>query len=207
MVRIAAACLFVLSLNAEEPKLRVPTATAGFGNILYPGTGGPPAPKPQFTQPIFPKQTAPSIRNVKPVTSQRQRVLFLPVYFPLPFYGFAPGASDLPPAEQPPVAIVNPAYVPERPQPSMREYPVGSLPEPATQQTQAMADPEKPTVYLIAMKDSSVYSAYAYWVEDGTLHYITTQHSPNRASVELVDGELSAQLNRERGVEFKLPTP
>ena len=44
------------------------------------------------------------------------------------------------------------------------------------------AAPE-PRTYLIAYKDHSVYSALAYWVEDHTLNYVTTQNTHNQADV------------------------
>jgi len=128
----------------------------------------------------------------------------------MPFYIFAPNYSE-PPQEQPQQPLtVNPNYAPpEPPRPTMREYYAGSLPEPirATPEPPAATksiDDEKPTIYLIAMKDSTIFSSLAYWVEDNTVHYITTQYSHNRATMDLIDTELSIQLNRERGVEFKL---
>jgi endonuclease YncB( thermonuclease family) len=59
--------------------------------------------------------------------------------------------------------------------------------------------------YLIAFKDHSIYSAVAYWVDGDTLHYFTTGSTHNQASVSLVDRELTDRLNRDSGVEVKLP--
>jgi hypothetical protein len=61
------------------------------------------------------------------------------------------------------------------------------------------------THYLIAFKDHSIYSAVAYWVDGDTLHYFTTGSTHNQASVSLVDRELTDRLNREAGLEVKLP--
>jgi hypothetical protein len=61
------------------------------------------------------------------------------------------------------------------------------------------------THYLIAFKDHSIYSAVAYWVDGDTLHYFTTGSTHNQASVSLVDRELTDRLNRESGLEVKLP--
>ena len=140
----------------------------------------------------------------------------------MPFYIFAPNYNETygneqpqpVPSQQAPVVVINQNFVPDSPRPSVREYPAGSLPEPPPKNVETKSiDDEKPTVYLIAMKDSTIYSSLAYWVEDNcalnpcinTLHYITTQHSHNRATVDLIDRDLSIQLNRERGVEFNLP--
>jgi hypothetical protein len=60
-------------------------------------------------------------------------------------------------------------------------------------------------VFFVALKDSSVYTALAYWVEDSTLHYITSQGKHNQVSLDLVDRETSAKLNEGRKVEFRLP--
>jgi hypothetical protein len=125
-------------------------------------------------------------------------------------------------APQPPPVIINQNYTPDRANPVVRDYTNENLPEPTGLQTYQAPipnnpegartgtgtrsiDPDKPTVYLIAFRDGNVYSAYAWWVEGATLHYVTTRYSHNRASVELIDSDLSQQLNVERGVEFKIP--
>ena len=148
-------------------------------------------------------------------------------------YDYAPPQMQQPPnvtvvntpPEQPAV-IINQNYAPERPQPVMRDYsrealpepsaaggglssyqaPVPSNPDPQPQPSRkpVVANDDNPTVYLIALRDGTVYSAYAYWLEGDTLHYITTRHSHNRASLSLVDEALSAQLNTERSVDWKL---
>ena len=137
-----------------------------------------------------------------------------PVYVPV----------EAAPAPQPqiinqpaPSVIINNNYTPDSAsRPIMREYsaqslpaPLGSQPERHSRQQPVDQDDDevsraKPVVYLLAMKDGGVYSAVAYWLEDTTLHYITPKHDHNHASLELVDRELSDQLNKERKVPFKL---
>jgi len=70
----------------------------------------------------------------------------------------------------------------------------------------AAGDPIGPqeNFYLIAYKDHSIYSALAYWVEDGTLHYVTTQNTHNQASLGLIDLERTTKLNSDRNVPFSL---
>jgi hypothetical protein len=63
----------------------------------------------------------------------------------------------------------------------------------------------EPSHYLIAFKDHSVYSAVAYWVDGDTLHYFTSGNTHNQASVSLVDRDLTERLNKESGVEVRLP--
>ncbi len=114
-----------------------------------------------------------------------------------------------------PSVIINNNYMPDTAsRPVMREYSAESLPQPLGQTERKRTRPEpeetdepgtiKSVVYLVAMKDGGVYSAVAYWLEDTTLHYITPKHDHNHASLELVDRELTDQLNRERKVPFKL---
>ncbi len=116
-------------------------------------------------------------------------------------------------AQPSPSVIINNNYMPETaPRPVMREYSAESLQPPLGQQKPSQSTPEdaeptgeaKPVVYLLAMKDGSIYSAVAYWIEDSTLHYITPRHDHNRASLDLVDREITDQVNRERKVPFKL---
>jgi hypothetical protein len=127
----------------------------------------------------------------------------------------------------PPVVIINQTYRPDRANPVVRTYPdeeedqqsirrydapVHPMPEPdapagepkSTRATRPVED-DKPTIYLIAFKDQTILPALAYWTEGDTLNYITTQGTPNRASLTLIDTEFSKQLNRERQVEFSLP--
>ncbi len=69
------------------------------------------------------------------------------------------------------------------------------------------ANDEQPTLYLIAFRDHTIVQALGYWMEGSTLHYVSTEHSLNQVSMDLVDRDLSQRLNDERGVEFKLPQP
>jgi endonuclease YncB( thermonuclease family) len=59
--------------------------------------------------------------------------------------------------------------------------------------------------YLLAFKDHTIYSAVAYWVDGDTMHYFTTGNTHNQASISLIDRELTERLNREMGIDFKLP--
>lgn len=59
--------------------------------------------------------------------------------------------------------------------------------------------------YLIAYKNHSVYPALAYWVEDKTLHYVTTENTHNQASLDLIDVPLTKSLNEKNDVPFAIP--
>lgn len=114
-----------------------------------------------------------------------------------------------------PPVVINQYYTSDTARPVMYEYGQGSLPEPSAGTLRTYTAPSgptfpdpndpKPTIWLIAFKDGSIYPALGYWIEDSTLHYITKDGSHNRATVDRVDRAFSEQLNRERGLEFKLP--
>jgi len=59
--------------------------------------------------------------------------------------------------------------------------------------------------YLIALKDHTIYSAIAYWVDGDTLHYFTSGNTHNQVSLSLVDRDLTNRLNKESGIDMKLP--
>jgi hypothetical protein len=61
-----------------------------------------------------------------------------------------------------------------------------------------------PILYRIAFRDSTIRDARAYWVQEGTLHYLDDDNEPQQAPLASVDRKLSAQLNRERGLLFQI---
>jgi len=119
-------------------------------------------------------------------------------------YGAAtqPPGSDAASAPQQPV-IINQYF-------GVQEH---SEAEPAPQAVpnddppQAAGDPigTPQNYYLIAYRNHAVYSALAYWIEDKTLHYVTTQNTHNQASLDLIDLDLTKSLNQTRDVPFSIP--
>ena len=198
----------------------------GFGgNILNPGGGGGstiawPAPVNNHASRLgatvsgrpIPGYNNTGVRGVA-ATSYFAYPVAYPVYVPVET---APAPQPTQIINQPaPSVVINNNYMPDTAsRPMMREYSADSLPQPLGQTDRRRAQPEpeemdepasiKPVVYLVAMKDGGIYSAVAYWLEDTTLHYITPKHDHNHASLDLVDRELTDQLNRERKVPFKL---
>jgi hypothetical protein len=139
---------------------------------------------------------------------------------PAPYYPDQPQpAPYMQQQAPPPVVIINQAYRPETANPVIRDYSDVPLPEPSVrtydapvhaapdpkEKAAAREESERPTIFLIAFKDHTILPALAYWVEDDTLHYVTRDGNPNRASLSLVDRDFSRQLNRERNVDFNLP--
>lgn len=78
---------------------------------------------------------------------------------------------------------------------------------PGTASAQAPGDVigEPKNYYLIAYKDHRVYPALAYWLEDKTLNYVTTENTHNQASLDLIDIPLTKSLNQRNDVPFSLP--
>ena len=205
----------------------------GYGSILNPGggSGNRPGGWPAQRPPSYADRQGANISGRQlpgPPTGPRTNVpvtggaYYVPYSYPV--YVGGGGGYQQPQViqveQQPASVIINNNYIPDSaPRPSMREYSAESLPAPVgpartTTGPKVSPEPEpiavintydsKPTVYLIALKDGSVYSAVAYWVEDGTLHYMTPQHTHNRASLDLVDRDITDQINRERNVALKL---
>ncbi|MBI3680713.1 MAG: hypothetical protein HY235_09980 [Acidobacteria bacterium] len=150
----------------------------------------------------------------------------LPVYYG-GYYdgGYATSIVQPVQAVQPaPSVIINQYYSPEVVRPEMKEYtdlpqPIRP-PEPAPPRSkvappesgkvtekkaeEARAEAERPTITLLAFKDSSVAAVIAYWTEKEQLHYVTRNFSKRIVPTASLDLELTAQLNHERNVEFKL---
>lgn len=192
---------------------------SGWGSVVSPGTGFPPG-----TRNLSP----PSIRSYGGYRNGFGRrsgvggILVYPSFvggFPSGYDGFisSEDASVPPPAVAPPAAppvIINQYFGMPMPQAppdddSVHVYsqPSGPYAQQPGQTPQSQNDPQyassEPT-YLIAYKDHSVYSALAYWVEDHTLHYVTTGHTHNQADLSLIDLDFTKKLNQDRNAPFTL---
>ena len=218
------------------------TSLGGFGNVVYPGTGGPPPAVTGGRNINFPGQLGATVagrpygggirQGGQVVNPGRSRTVVVPYAVPVYVTG-APSDAYLPaPAQQSqqfppaPTVIINQNFSPEALHPMVRDYPesptmtsgpsgsMRSFEAPATgdpavqrldTRAQSVADANKATIYQIAFKSGTTYSTVAYWMDGDTLNYVTRDGAVNRASLDLIDRELSAQLNQERGVEFRLP--
>src|SRR6185295_13504288 len=186
------------------------TGGAGFGRMIYPGTGAP----------VVSRNRVRGLPAPPPPVGHRQHGIAVAVPYPV-FYGggyydydappapvapYSPAAYQIPGYDQmtqPPVVIINQYFRPDTANPVVRDYSNVPLPEAGPQPPQAS---EQQVMFLIAMKDHTIFPAVAYWVEGDTLNYITVQGSKNSASLDLVDREFSQQINKERKVEFGLPS-
>jgi len=230
---LAVSVLVVLAAGAALAQPGPPRtygSPLGFGSVLYPGMGTPPPfPTAQFqTNTSFAHSLGMNVAgraiyaNPWPGPNQGRGRAAMVVPYAVPVfvggygYGYGSGYQEpnvtymvqqSPPPSPAPQVVINQSFGNTTTPPTgsvMREYQASGPPATEPAPAPPAAAEEKPTIYLLALTDGSVYSALAYWVEDGALHYITTGHAHNRASLELVDRKISEQLNRERGVEFKL---
>lgn len=143
-----------------------------------------------------------------------------PLYMPGYFDTSTPSSSDIAPMappepQQPNVTVVYPQQQPQDVRPIVIQIaPDGTAKRMETESAPqvyqpadapaAAPEPDQPH-YLIAFKDHTIYSAVAYWFDGDTLHYFTRGDTHNQVSVSLIDRPLTERLNRELGIEFKMP--
>jgi hypothetical protein len=192
------------------------TGGAGYGRLIYPGTGAPVA----VRNPRLPG--SPLVAAPVPQVAHGSHGIAVAVPYPV-FYGGNYYDYDAPSAPmagysqyqgtgydqmtQPPVVIINQYFRPDTANPVVRDY--SNVPLPAPQQVpddQAATTADQQVMFLVALKDHTIFPAIAYWVEGDTLNYITVQGAKNSVSLDLVDRDFSKQINKERKVEFGLPS-
>jgi hypothetical protein len=211
-----------------------PTVQRTFGSVVFPGSGTPQfrtanpfvQANPVQVGRSFPNPGRPGVigRGIGPGginnggrQNRRQQTTFVYAY-PVYVGGYGNGYYDasmqpemapLPPPAQPNVTVVMPPQAPpvvvregQHPMMESQQGPVSAYQPPLQEET-----PPEPMRYLIAFKDHTIYSAVAYWVDGDTLHYFTSGNTHNQVSLSLVDRDLSQRLNKESGVELKLPAP
>ena len=201
----------------------------GYGNVVFPGTGH--APAGGFTGPNYMRAGSSYTGGagagaVSHPQHRRSSVVLYPVFYgnganDPSYYG---GDQGQPPADPnaAPSVVINQNFAPPQGNPVVREYPADapqdqgsgmrlyqnpSHPYEDAQNAQGArrANDDEPTLYLIAFTDHTIIQALGYWMEGGSLHYVSVEHSLNQVSMNLIDRDLSQRLNDERGVPFKLP--
>jgi hypothetical protein len=197
-----------------------PGLTRSFGTVVNPGGGGPHLVVPGGVVPSFarPSTNGRPFRRTTTVTTYAY-----PIYVGGGYNdnSYAPEeAAAQPYNQQPNVTVVMPPqpvtpviinmgpngqYTTTTQRPSTLYEPGRqTADQPAVDQS-GSAPAEEPTHYLIAFKDHTIYSAAAYWVDGDTLHYFTAGNTHNQVSISLLDRTLTERLNRESGIDFKLP--
>lgn len=196
----------------------------GYGNVLFPGTGhAPHTPPGGVTGPYFIDPTTCCAGGIR--RARRKAPNIETVVVPYPTYTESPpedlstvdNSNDVSqaigtnsnPAPAPTVAIHQ--YL--GPPPSAGQATGSGLDQalPGITPQTAFSLPgdnhDQPSVYLVAFKDHSVVQALGYWMELGTLHYVSVNYSVNQVTLDLIDRETSRRLNAERGIDFRLPPP
>ena len=153
-------------------------------------------------------------------TNNNRVVYVYPVYgggyYATPYISAPDDSAAAAPAPAPAPSNVTVVMPPQQPvTPVIINYNYGSAPSPAGpaveqggERAQAGSeDTTEPSHYLIAFKDHTIYAATAYWVDGDTLHYFTAGNVHNQASLALVDRDFTERLNKEAGLDVKLPAP
>jgi hypothetical protein len=173
--------------------------------IVHPGNPGIPGLPAQPAYPMHPIQpgwghgaTGGAFRQDR---SSNTFVGTVPYLVPVP--AFVGGAPD----EGPP-AGEDPAGWPDSVGLSSAPIAPPQLNPPAVEpraQACAPVAQEDPVHFFIALKDGTVDVGVAYWVVNGTLHYLTLDGSHNQVSLDLINRAISARLNERGRVPFILP--
>lgn len=208
-----------------------PNITRTLPNVVYPGGGGPRlAPIVPFsvTDPGFAQRMGSAVRGgnfMRPGFSGGRHsgggAMVVP--YAVPVYiggygdasygymsnGYTPSGAMDQQQQQPNIIVIYPQQAPASAPvyAAPPEPPVQSRMYTVPEQTAAEEPPPsaEPSHYLIAFRDRTIYSAVAYWVDGDTLHYFTNGNTHNQVSLTLVDRALTERLNREGGIEMKLP--
>jgi hypothetical protein len=61
-----------------------------------------------------------------------------------------------------------------------------------------------PLLTLIVLKDQTIIPVTEYWLEDGSIFYLTSTGRQDSVAVRDLDWEMTTQLNAERNVDFVL---
>jgi len=62
-------------------------------------------------------------------------------------------------------------------------------------------------LWLLALDGGLIRAASDYWVENNVLHYVLRDGTEGSVPLSELDLSLTEQLNRERGLTFRLPGP
>jgi hypothetical protein len=126
-------------------------------------------------------------------------------FYDNPYLGDSGAALPPPSQQQPNIMIVYPPLQqPAGPAPGGDSSAAAST-DLAGQAAAEEPAPPEPQQYLVAFKDHTIYAAVAFWVAGDTLHYFTSGNTHNQVSLSLVDKPLTERLNRESGVDMRLP--
>jgi len=197
-------------------------AQRGGGSVVNPAGGaGTPGVSRSLGSVVNPAQGGLRVPGSRSGGNNNNRVVYAyPVYlggyYATPYISGPDDSGAVAPAAAPAQSTVTVVMPPQQPvTPVVINYNYGSAPPPAGpavdqggDRAQAAGDDTtEPSHYLIAFKDHTIYAATAYWVDGDTLHYFTAGNVHNQASLALVDRDFTERLNKEAGLQVKLPAP
>jgi hypothetical protein len=217
------------ALQGDGVPISIYGSPSGFGNVLFPGTGtAPPAGDWSSSVPGSFGGWMDVAGGGPYGDTERSRRRFshrsvygYPLAWPVVVGGlyYDPSYADqqppnitivMPPQPSTPPLTINQSFPPESSKDVLPEHGPGAAGASASSDRQnqpaASAAQDERALLFVALKDSSVYTAVAYWVEDGTLHYTTPQDHHNQVSLDLVDRELTARLNAGSDGGLRLPS-
>ncbi len=182
----------------------------GYGNVVFPGTGYQPGTYSPFSivDPTFGTRLFNNVSGFGSPYGFGQGYGSGTIVVPYGVPVYVP--YQQPVVVGPPVAPTQIIYVmqgePERsvPTPPSNSGSVVTYVVPARENAPAATAAAARKLYLVAFKSGSIYSATEYWLEEDTLHYLTSYGAHNQASLDQLDLELTVRLNRERGLDFRL---
>jgi hypothetical protein len=89
------------------------------------------------------------------------------------------------------------------------QVPSASTPAPPQPGSRVIRVPPAPreSYWLLAFQDKTIRAVTDYWLDGNTLNYVTRQGVKESVQLPEVDLTFTKQLNRERGAEFRLPSP
>jgi hypothetical protein len=185
-----------------NPGGNLPGTTRTLGSVVNPGQGGL------------------VVSRARGSSTSGNRVVYAyPVYiggyYATPYISYADDSAAAAPAAQPASTNVTVVMPPQQPvTPVVINYNYSSAPPSGPDAGGNRAQPAEqddsttePSHYLIAFKDHTIYAATAYWVDGDTLHYFTSGNVHNQASLALVDRDFTERLNKEAGLDVRLPSP
>ncbi len=199
----------------------------GFGNVVFPGTGGPPGRHAPVTAPGvysnggFASRLGATVSGYPGYTGApgyggqagRQVVVVpwaYPAYYPQEQPNVLVVQQPAVPAQQQPQVIINQHFTPEVARPVVKEYDsddgvrIYEVPSKARSSREESREPEQ-SPFLIALKDQTIYAAFTFWLEGETLHYVTPRGAHNQVSLDRVDRDFTLRLNRDRELPVALP--
>jgi hypothetical protein len=131
-----------------------------------------------------------------------------------PYYDYPPPAYGYPgyPSYDPYVGYGASAYsAPSYSAPSqvVVQVPPAGATEPYRDQGESriIRVPAAERYWLLAFQDKTIKAVTDYWLDGNTLNYVTRQGAKGSAQLADIDLSFTKQLNRERDVEFRLPSP